>query len=48
MASNFTTMSHIKHVDIMYNYVNEHVGAEVIKIVFVMSAEKDNNILTKN
>ena len=48
MASNMTTMSCTKHVDIRYNFVNEYVEDRVIKIVFVKSAENDSNILTKN
>ena len=48
MASNITTSCHTKHVDIRYKYVNEYVEDRVVKIVFVMSAENDSNILTKN
>ena len=42
MASNITTTSHTKHVDIRYKYVNKYVEDEVVKIVFVKSAENDN------
>ena len=48
MASNITTTSCTKHVDIRYKYVNEYVEHEVVKIVFVKSAENDSNIITKN
>ena len=48
MASNITTMSCIKHVDIWYKYVNEYVEDEVVKIIFVKPDENDSNILRKN
>ena len=47
MASNITTTSCTKHVDIRYNYVNEYVEDEITKIIFAKSAENDGNILTK-
>ena len=37
MASNITTTSPTKHVDIRYNYVNEYVEDEIVKIIFVVS-----------
>ena len=48
MASNITTMSHTKHVDIRYKYINEYVEDRVVKIFIVKSAKNDSNILTKN
>ena len=48
MASNVITTCHTKHVDIRYKYVNEYVEANVVKIVFVKSADNDSNILTKD
>ena len=48
MASNITTMSHTKHIDIRYKYVNEYVEDRVVRIIFVKSAENDSCILTKN
>ena len=48
MASNITTTCHTKHVDIWYKYVNEYVEDEIVKIIFVKSAENDSYILTKN
>ena len=48
MASNITTMSCTKLIDIRYKYVNEYVEDRVVKIILVKSAENDINILTKN
>ena len=48
VACNITTTSYIKHMDIRYKYVDEYVEDEVVKIVFVKSADNDNNILIKN
>ena len=42
-----TTMSHTKHMDIRYKYVNEYVEDGVVKKVFVKSADNDSDILTK-
>ena len=47
MASNITTMSCMKHVNIRYKYVNKYVEEEVVKISFSKSAKNDSNILTK-
>ena len=35
MASNITTMSHTKHMDIRYKYVNEYVEDVVFNIIFI-------------
>ena len=48
LASNITTTSHTKHMDIRYKYVNECVEYGVVKIIFVKTAENDSDILTKN
>ena len=48
VASNVTITSWTKHVDIRYNSVNEYVEDGIVKIVFLTSAENDNDILTKN
>ena len=48
MASNIATMSHTKHIDIRYRYVNKYVEDGSVKIVFVKAADNDSNILTKN
>ena len=48
MASNIMTMSHTKHVDIRYKYVNEHVEDGIVKLIFVKSPDNDSNILIKN
>ena len=48
MARNIMTISHTKHVDIQYKYVNEYVEDGIVMIIFVKSAENDNDILTKN
>ena len=34
MASNFTTTSHTKHMDIRYKYVNEYVEDGRVKLDF--------------
>ena len=47
MESNITTAPHTKHMDVSYKYVNEFVENRVVKIIFVKSAENDNNISTK-
>ena len=47
IASNIMTISHMKHVDIWYKYVNKYVEDGIIKIIFVKSADNDSNILTK-
>ena len=47
MASNITTTCCAKHVDIRYKYVNEFVEDEVVKIVFMKSADDNGDILTK-
>ena len=44
MASNITTISPTKHMDI----VNEYVKDGVVKIAFAKSTDSDSNILTKN
>ena len=44
MASNVTTMSHTKHVDIRYKYVNDYVEDRLVKIIFVKSAENNRDI----
>ena len=48
MASNIMTTSHTKHVDIRYKYVNKCIEDGIVKIIFVKSADNDNDILTKN
>ena len=48
MASNITTMSCTKHVDIRYKYMNEYVEDGIVKIVFIKSTKNNSNILTKN
>ena len=48
MASNITTISCTKHMDIRYKYVNECVEQGIVQIIFVKSADNDSNILTKN
>ena len=48
MASNITTTSHTMQVDISYKYINEYVEQRVVKIIFVMSADNDSDILPKN
>ena len=48
MVSNITTMSCTKHIPIRYKYVNEYVEDRIVKIVFVKSAEHDNDIVTNS
>ena len=43
VASNITTTSCTKHIDIRYKYVNEYVEDGFVKIVFVKSAENDQH-----
>ena len=47
LASNNTTKSCAKHVDIRYKYMNEYVEDGVVKIIFVKFAENDSKFLTK-
>ena len=37
ITSNIITISHNKHFDIRYQYVNEFVGDGIVKIIFVKS-----------
>ena len=48
MADNITAMSHIKHVDIRYIFVNDYLVDGIVKIVIIQSAENYGNILAKN
>ena len=48
IASNITTTSCTKHVDIRYKYVNEYIEDGIVKIIFVKSADNNSNIPTKN
>ena len=48
MVSNITSMSCTKLMDIWYKYVDKYFEDEVIKIVFVKSAENDSRKLIKN
>ena len=41
IASNITTLSCTKHVDIRYKYANEYVEDLLVKIVFVKCAKND-------
>ena len=46
MASIIATMSHTKHVNIRYKYVNYYVEDRFVKSFF-KSAENDSDTLTK-
>ena len=46
-ASNITTTSHIKHVNIRYKYVNEYVEDGVVENFFVKSTKNDSGTLLK-
>ena len=48
MASNITTTSCTKHMDIRYKYVKEYVEDGIVKMFFVKSADNDSYILTEN
>ena len=48
MASNITTMSCTKHMDIRCKYADKYVEDGIVKIVFIKSADNDSNILKKN
>ena len=48
IPSNITTTLCTEHVDIRYEYVNEHVHDELFKIIFVKSANNGSDILTNN
>ena len=45
-VSNIMTMSHTKHVDTIYMYVNEYVESDIVKIV-LKSAKNDIDIFKK-
>ena len=47
VASNITTISCTKHVEIRYKYVGEYLEDGAVKIIFVKLIENDNNVLTK-
>jgi len=48
MSENIATTGRAKHVDIRYRFVNEMVGEEFLKIVFVKTKENYADGLTKN
>ena len=48
IAGNVTLSSHIMHVNRRYKHVNLYVEDGMVKKVFVKSADKISNILTKN
>ena len=48
MASKITTTSHTEHMNIRCKNVNEYVEEGMIKIIFVMFADNESNVLTKN
>ena len=45
MASNITTISYTKDVNIRYENLNEYVEDRIIKIIFVKSVDNESNIL---
>ena len=48
IASNIATISHTKHVDIRYKYLNEYVEDGIVEIVFFLkSAENDTPFSSK-
>ena len=47
IASNIATISHTKHVDIRYKYLNEYVEDGIVEIVFLKSAENDTPFSSK-
>ena len=48
MVSTITTISCIKHVNIMYQHVNEEMLDGVVNIIIEQSAEYDSIVFTKN
>ena len=48
MGTNVTTTSRTKHVDIRTKYVREYQEDEIVKIIFVKSADNTSDIMTKN
>ena len=48
MASNVTTMSWTKHVNIRYNNGNKYVNDGIVKIICENSAVNNIVVLTKN
>ena len=48
MASDLTTTSYMKHVNIRCMHLNEYVEDGLVETIFTKSAENDSNILTKN
>ena len=48
MANNATTSSRTKHVDIRYHYTKNLIDDDIVKIVFVKSADNKSDIYTKN
>lgn len=41
-------MSHIKHIDIKYKYVDKYLEDGIFKVMFVKSAGNYSNVFTKN
>ena len=48
IVSSITMTTNTKCMDIRYKYVNENVEDRSVKIIFIKSAKKNSNILTKN
>ena len=48
MTKNITTTGRSKHVDICYKFVTEYIEDGIIKIIFVKTADNDNDIMAKN
>ena len=48
MTNNITTTGCTKHVDIHFEFVTDYNEGEIIKVIFVKSANNDNDIMTNN
>ena len=48
LAKNEGASMQMKHVDVCYHFVREHVEDSVVKIIFVQLEENDVDLFTKN
>ena len=48
LSNNYTTSQRTKHIDIRCHFVREFIEDNILKVLFVPSAENDADILTKN
>jgi hypothetical protein len=48
LANNFSVGQRTKHIDIRAHFVREYIENDVLKLVFIRTEDKDDDIFTKN